>query len=515
MSFNGVIKRAGPQATRLYTAASGKSVLLVNLDLVNTVYVGGDPSVSAGSPQIPPLGSLTMHDTEDIYATCPTATVQLQVIPGGGSWSPSPQQIAEQISILGINVNVSSAGFVITPTGDMTGFRDTLAITTALSLYQNILFAPGSYYWTNGSVKRAPGQYLTGPGTSAMTVYGVGTGITCQAIPPDLASYGASGHGGGTTGMTFDGTNSGAGSIGYQHGDFEYELLDIEIQNYTGAGSIGYQALNSTWWTERAHGRVKSNNCTTLVSYAVTGGTASFKGTEIRHSMTGGSNQNNGVVIGAGANVYDSKLYFDGDFSGGSAATTAAGLTFGAGATITDSEVQWAVECSAGAHTPMDFSFANSSSTFIRCWGGIDVISPTNWTLSNWPGGGSFFGPINGDANLAGLVRLAQNLTLNNGRSVGRDAGLSVTTGSTITTAGVTYQSVTSPGAVTGVIMQAGTFDGQEIFINSRNAASDIVFAASGSNVNSEFSSGGEQINPQTLYHYLWDEIQALWNPVQ
>ena len=84
--------------------------------------------------QIPPLGSVALDGTENLYAICPTATIQLQIMPGGSQWSASPQQIAEQISILGINVNVATTGFVITPTGDTTGVKDTAALVSALAL---------------------------------------------------------------------------------------------------------------------------------------------------------------------------------------------------------------------------------------------------------------------------------------------------------------------------------------------------------------------------------------------
>jgi hypothetical protein len=517
MPFTGNVRVVGNAPQSIYTGSSDSpGVLIVNLDLTNTAYVGADVFTSDSGVQIPPLGSVSLDGTETIFAICPTAQIQLQVIPGGQQWSPSAQQIAEQIAILGINVNVSSASFVITPSGDTSGVKDTSNVTSALALYDSISFAPGSYYWTNGSVKRAPEQYLYGPGTQAMIVYGVGTGITLQAIPPNLGSYGASGHAGGTFGITFDGTNSGAGSIGYQHGDFEYESLDIEVQNYTGTGSIGYQALNGTYWTERTHGRVKVNDCTTGAQFAVSGGTSSFARTHLVISITEGSNQYSGVIIGTGANVYDADIFIEGNFSAGSSTTTASAIVMNG--TVTDSRVQISVECGSGTHAPMTINFASTSDTFVRCYGSIDFIQPTNFVTSNWTGGGSFLGPVNGDSSLLGLSRLANVVNLNDGLVTGRNTSRqSLSSNGTIAWAGTnsnpfTTVPVSLSGNVTGIIMGDGLYDGQLCFVVNTSSSYTITFASQSTSVVA--GGNGVEVTSDSALLLIWNANVGLWFPV-
>jgi hypothetical protein len=173
MAFTGGIQQVSSRAMPVY-AASGQPALLVNLDLVNTIYVGADSSTGANSPQIPPLGSLAMDGTQALWATCPTATAKLQVIPGGISWSPSAQQIAEQIALTGIAVNVNGLT-VYTPSTDPTGGTDPGKINSLLLSYGSVLLAPGLYYFNSPITMNANGMQIWGsPGavlipTAAMT----------------------------------------------------------------------------------------------------------------------------------------------------------------------------------------------------------------------------------------------------------------------------------------------------------------------------------------------------------
>lgn len=189
---------------RVYPSSFGPGTI-ANTDELNAVYVGTSSQLSSLSDQIPPLGSITLDGSYDYYASTldQGKQVQLQIMPGVTSWSPSPAQVAEQISLKGFQVNISAAAFVITPSGDSTGAKDTLALTSALALYGAIALAPGTFYLSgtitvaNCQVSGAGLQTIIQPGSlfaggelinvqsggSVYNVYGYG-GSTTTALNP-------------------------------------------------------------------------------------------------------------------------------------------------------------------------------------------------------------------------------------------------------------------------------------------------------------------------------------------
>jgi hypothetical protein len=132
--FSGGIRLVGIQGTSVFQGSNtAGSVLIVNLDVTNTAYIGGTFDADTSGVQIPPLGSATFDGLENLWAVCPTGQIQLQVIPGGSQWGPSPAEIAEQIALQGITANVTVTLNEISPSGDATGLTDTAAINGALS----------------------------------------------------------------------------------------------------------------------------------------------------------------------------------------------------------------------------------------------------------------------------------------------------------------------------------------------------------------------------------------------
>lgn len=116
---------ANVQAQRAWSglAASGATtVLLVNNDILNPVYVGPTASTSAiASDAFPlgPLNTLALPANQDIWvATANGATAQVFVLPDGTDWSPSPAQIAAQLNTLGLakdaSVNALPSGVAAT-----------------------------------------------------------------------------------------------------------------------------------------------------------------------------------------------------------------------------------------------------------------------------------------------------------------------------------------------------------------------------------------------------------------
>jgi hypothetical protein len=80
----------------------------------------------------------------------------------------------------------------------------------------------------------------------------------------------------------------------------------------------------------------------------------------------------------------------------------------------------------------------------------------------------------------------------------------------TITTAGVGVARVAPGGAVTGIVLQAGTTPGQEVWVvNESTGANSVTFAASGT---SHVSDGaGSAIAGLTARKFVYDTSTSLW----
>lgn len=84
-----------------------------------------------------------------------------------------------------------------------------------------------------------------------------------------------------------------------------------------------------------------------------------------------------------------------------------------------------------------------------------------------------------------------------------------VATGNTITiTASTVLQKITTGGAVTGVILTAGTVDGQVVAIEN-NSANSVTFAAVGTSNVADGTSAVIAANRTTIF--IWDNNAAKW----
>lgn len=83
-------------------------------------------------------------------------------------------------------------------------------------------------------------------------------------------------------------------------------------------------------------------------------------------------------------------------------------------------------------------------------------------------------------------------------------------TSGTITTAGVSVARVSPAGAITGVILQAGTYPGQQVtVVNEAIAANSVTFAASGT---SGVADGTTTVIPGLRAStFTWDSGTSLW----
>jgi hypothetical protein len=85
-----------------------------------------------------------------------------------------------------------------------------------------------------------------------------------------------------------------------------------------------------------------------------------------------------------------------------------------------------------------------------------------------------------------------------------------ITNGATITTAGVGIARVAPASAVTGIILQAGTFNGQQVWVSNEAAVANTVsFASSGT---SAVADGQNDVIPGLSARlYVWNSVNFLW----
>ena len=159
--------------------------------------------------------------------------------------------------------------------------------------------------------------------------------------------------------------------------------------------------------------------------------------------------------------------------------------------------------------------FNSSSNAIVRCYGDIDFDSNGNFTASNWSAGGSFLGPVNGDASLLPLSRLANVINFNDGLVTGRNTSRqALATNGTIAWAGsngnpFTTVPISLSGNVTGIIMGNGDYDGQLCFVVNTSSSFSITFAAQATSV----VAGGSSIvlEPQGYMCLMWNSNTGLW----
>jgi hypothetical protein len=93
-------------------------------------------------------------------------------------------------------------------------------------------------------------------------------------------------------------------------------------------------------------------------------------------------------------------------------------------------------------------------------------------------------------------------------------ASVAITTGGTITTAGVGVAVVAPAAAVTGVILQAGTVDGQTITVlNTSVAGNTVTFAAASTSLVADGTSS--VIAGLTARRFVWNAAAGRWFPVK
>ena len=90
------------------------------------------------------------------------------------------------------------------------------------------------------------------------------------------------------------------------------------------------------------------------------------------------------------------------------------------------------------------------------------------------------------------------------------NAAVTLVNSATIQTAGLGLSRVTNGGAVTGIIMQPGTVDGQVVYVENDAAATATMAAAGTSNVANGVTC---VLAVLCVTPFVWNATTALWYP--
>jgi hypothetical protein len=142
MAYRTLLVTSKPQALRVgqplnKTSQLGVGWTLANNDQTNPVFVSTNPGIKATDTdaiQVAPLGSIPVDPTLTSYIVSAGPNVQCFLMPGGGTWAPSPAQVAAQINALGLmkdttgqTINTTAAGTTTAVGGTTTAVGGTTA----------------------------------------------------------------------------------------------------------------------------------------------------------------------------------------------------------------------------------------------------------------------------------------------------------------------------------------------------------------------------------------------------
>jgi hypothetical protein len=479
-----------------YNPSAGIYAQLYNAALqFGFTTLGGTPAGISGLP-----GGITLGSGSD--GGLPASLSVNAAGPG-----PFPNFAAVQVNAnasLVFNGNTESLFAFLTPSGDTSGLDDSTNIADCFSAGVSVVWLlPGTWYvYANIVTLTYAQQIIMPPGA---IVNGVGSGIVFAQTWNGTFSANTVNGGGITGGGMIDISSMGAGSTGVQVGDIHSVTYDIGIRDTTVRTTplTGFSVLNQYHWTENGFFKIRCYGCT--ITHNVTGsGTASFKGTFADYYIEQGEAAYDMLQFLNSAHMYDSFCKYTANATGtDAAAVTSCAIRLDA--QLSNSVLQWGPECGSGfTFTPQSIIFGTGAA-IVACSGEMNFNQ--NFTASNYSGGGSFFGPVQGDATLLPLVNLDQPIGFRAGLWLGGGGNVVVANNQTISTAGITTQHVTSAGNVTGIILQPGTYNDQVFVLMCDNGVSTLTMAAAGSNTN--FGSG--TINPENGYMFVWSAPKSLW----
>lgn len=406
--------------------------------------------------------------------------------------------------------------FTLPPSGDTTGATDAAAINAAFAALPATggtvtLAATGTWYIKCGQVViTGSGKYLNAPG---VYIKATGAGDMIRMYDSSNLIAGRLVWGGGILGMpVLDGSLTTGNSSAFHAGDITQLAVFCQAQNWTaGTTSKGVWLDNQYFWTEQCYGRIVAQACATGVQFDNSTGTsvgANATGSFDRLSMdiylnTGGNGD--GVTWNGGAFSINYYLGIWGNFKWSGTAYTAIRMqgsnaggasSLGAGGGDGGRGLFVGLEVDGtGVVQPTTIQFQGSPFTFINSKGNVYFAG---FAASNNSGGHfQLDGPVVGDTTLQAMQG-----------STNPSQTQSLATGGTIFNQWYGVVRLTTTGAVTGAIMQTGSFDNQILTVRNTSANS-VTFAVAGT---SHVADGvSDVIAANTDATYRWDVGNSLW----
>jgi hypothetical protein len=167
------------------------SYTVANNDETNPVWIGESRALSPTDPgavQVAPLGSAPIDPTTTTYIITNGPNVQVFLFAGGGTWSPSPAQVATQISLLGLASaanQVTQSGLLTTGNSNTSGIETNTAGTeTAVNLVNGTLGNPAQNTTTVN-----PNPYLFGGSSQGWSALNGAITVTSTPVAGCPAAY--------------------------------------------------------------------------------------------------------------------------------------------------------------------------------------------------------------------------------------------------------------------------------------------------------------------------------------
>lgn len=475
------------------------------------------------------------YTVSQVTGAAPTASPALTGTPTGPTAAPGTDT-TQLATTAFVEAAFTGAVQLVLPSGDVTGVTDAAALVAAVaalpvgadgSRHGTVIMGAGVWYVECGQVVAdVSGVYFAGMGKWATYVYAVGHGDVFRLFDPsdfDARTV----HGGGVGGMTIDGVNTtNAGdSSGVHWGDIFQSRWDVAIVNFAAtAGSVNWWGDNQWAIGEQAQGVVYCSAGSTDYKWdqhpAV--GSTKCSGSFERAVLVVDCQQVNATAYGFvwdnGTYITDSQMYFGGNFTGTNAGPVTSAVFYALGQTP------------AGSADPMTFSNGSWNGTVgIECAGGF-TDNPTTFLVD---GAGAFFGPISGTMNFGAagnnftptsaivgffgttdggdpniVAQTTQSWLYQGIFANGTYATPQVLTNNTAILSTVSYTAVNPGAAVTGIILNPGSFDGQTMDVVNVSAHS-VTFAASGT---SNVATGTACIIPADQgTTFKWSVATNLW----
>jgi hypothetical protein len=382
---------------------------------------------------------------------------------------------------------------------------DAAAINAAISSVPaaggTVNLAAGTWRLAAGAITVArSGVFLSwAPGA---VIVGSGTGDLIRMYDPSTYNT-RTVNGGGILGSPlFNCSAMGSGSSAFHAGD----ILGLQayLQVSFCAGTNGVHLDNNYYWTEQIEADIRVTGCNVRfdqsanVSGFATGSFDRFKGT----IWVENQGIADGVLFSGGSFIVDPvDFQVFGNFLGGTAAVWSVIHFDNATSTISYGVIHIGVELdSTTAFPPRTFTFNNGGFVGIHnCSGAMDFSSGSSqFAQSNNGGNFIFAGDVFGDTTLVAMQALSRpsNVQGSSGNN------------QTFFTGSNGWIRTNPAGAVTGCILQAGSFPSQTVTVVNTGAGT-ITFAAAGT---SNVADGVADVIPAlTARTFIWDTTASLW----